>query len=74
MLNFRRSENGVKMSGDKVRLGKIQEGSRIGTDKELEPTRIRLIQKNPSPNYFVKLVTKRVGGTLKLCRKMMHEI
>ena len=30
--------------------------------------RIKLIRKKSSANFFVKLVTKRMGGTLKLCR------
>ena len=45
-----------------------EEEMEFGTDED------KVNPKNPSPNYFVKLVKKRAGGTLKLCRKMMHEI
>ena len=55
MLSFRRSENGVIMSGDKVRLLKVRLKVRLAEEEEeMEATRIRLIRKNPSPNYFVQ--------------------
>ena len=44
-----------------------EEEMEFGTDED------KVNPKKSIPKLFCQ-VTKRVGGTLKLCRKMMHEL